>query len=140
MTPQEVEALVGGYHGDPFRILGPHAATGESGQGWEVRAFLPHAETAEVLVNGNVVKMEQKHPQGVFAALIQTDPCPYRLRLKLFGGEVIEQEDPYRFPPLLTDFDLHLHGEGTNFEAYTAFGSHRTVHRSVDGHRDHLAV
>src|ERR1039457_7351436 len=26
MTPEEIEAIVGGYHGDPFRILGPPPA------------------------------------------------------------------------------------------------------------------
>jgi hypothetical protein len=25
MTGEEIEAIVGGYHGDAFRILGPHA-------------------------------------------------------------------------------------------------------------------
>jgi 1,4-alpha-glucan branching enzyme len=42
MTPEEIEAIVGGYHGDPFRILGPHAVRKRAGQPrWEVRAFLP---------------------------------------------------------------------------------------------------
>lgn len=125
MTPQEVEAIAGGYHGDPFRILGPHAIGGElQVDSWEVRAFLPQAQSAEVLVNGEAIPMAQKHPRGVFAAPIANDPQHYRLRLKLWTGEIIEQEDPYRFAPLLTDFELHLHGEGTHFEAYNTFGAH----------------
>ena len=44
MTPEEIEAIVGGYHGDPFRILGPHAVRKRGTQArWEVRAFLPQA-------------------------------------------------------------------------------------------------
>ena len=36
----------------------------------------------------------------------------------------MEFDDPYRFPPLLTDFDLHLHGEGTHYESYNTLGAH----------------
>ena len=51
MTAEEIEAIVGGYHGDAFRILGPHSVRKRGGQPrWEVRAFLPQAETAEVVV------------------------------------------------------------------------------------------
>jgi len=34
----------------------------------------------------------------------------YQLRAK-FGNDVVEFEDAYRFPPILTDFDLYLLGE-----------------------------
>ena len=48
MTAAETEALVGGYHGDPFRVLGPHTVRDKGGQPrWVVRAFLPQAESAE---------------------------------------------------------------------------------------------
>ena len=51
MTAEEIEAIVGGYHGDAFRILGPHSVRKKHGQPrWEVRAFLPQAESAEVLL------------------------------------------------------------------------------------------
>ena len=33
-------------------------------------------------------------------------------------------DDPYRFPPLLTDFELYLHGEGTHHESYNSLGAH----------------
>ena len=31
-----------------------------------------------------------------------------------FGDNVVELEDPYRFPPVLGDLDLYLLGEGTH--------------------------
>jgi hypothetical protein len=41
MTPEEIEAIVGGYHGDPFRILGPHAVRKRGGQPrWDVHCHL----------------------------------------------------------------------------------------------------
>lgn len=136
MTPQEVEAIIGGYHGDPFRILGIHAVTaGDGKEAWEVRAFLPQARSVELLANGAAVPMKQMHPQGVFAAKLEHHPGAYRLRLKRWKGDVVEQEDPYRFAPLLSDFELHLHGEGTHFEAYNSLGAHIVECEGLNGVR-----
>jgi len=43
MTGEEIEAIVNGYHGDAFGILGPHAVRSKKGrQGrWEVRSLKP---------------------------------------------------------------------------------------------------
>ena len=38
-------------------------------------------------------------------------------------------EDPYRFPPILSDFDLYLLGEGTHLELYDKLGAHPMRHR-----------
>ncbi len=51
MTREEIEAIVGGYHGDAFRILGPHFIDRKK-PCWEVRAFLPQAEEAAVVIDG----------------------------------------------------------------------------------------
>ena len=44
-------------------------------------------------------------------------------------------DDPYRFPPLLTAFELHLHGEGTNYETYGTLGAHLVTCEGVEGVR-----
>src|ERR1700738_2657214 len=104
MTVAEIEAIVGGYHGDPFRILGPHRIEKPRGSpSWEVRAFLPQAESAEVALRNERVAMERQHPQGFFVARMDGDPRVYTLRVKLAGGATVELEDPYRFPPLLSE-------------------------------------
>jgi 1,4-alpha-glucan branching enzyme len=131
MNSHEVEAIVGGYHGDPFRILGPHLEEG----GWEVRAYLPHAAQAWILVEGAPHPMRKTNPQGFFVAALHNDPGAYRLRLKLWNGRVLEGEDPYRFPPLLTSFDLHLHGEGTFYESFNTMGAHLATCEGVPGVR-----
>ena len=104
-------------------------------QRWEVRAFLPQAESAEVILGDKRAAMERKHPQGFFIAQMDGDPRLYRLRGKLSGGETVEFEDPYRFPPLLSDFDLHLHGEGTHYETYDMLGAHLVESEGVPGVR-----
>ncbi|MDQ2944818.1 MAG: 1,4-alpha-glucan branching protein GlgB [Acidobacteriota bacterium] len=135
MTHLEVEAIVGGYYSDPFRILGPHQVEA----GWEVRAYLPHAAAASVRTNGpledRLTPMEKIHPQGFYVATLESDPGAYSLDLKLWNGQQQEQQDAYRFPPLLTGFDLHLHGEGTFYESYQTMGAHLVTCEEVAGVR-----
>ena len=135
MTNQEIEAIVGGYHSDPFRILGPHLVNDGDGSGWEVRAFLPQARSAAVLLDGEAVPMRRRHPDGVFTATLSGERRPYRLRLELWDGGAVEQEDPYRFGLQLSSFELHLHGEGTHYEAYNSLGAHLTESEGVAGVR-----
>jgi 1,4-alpha-glucan branching enzyme len=123
MTRDEIEAIVGGYHGDPFRILGPHTVDRRKAV-WEVRAFLPQATEAEVAIDGHVTPMRKQHPGGFFVAPLDGEPRRYCLRTRLWNGETFEFEDPYRFWPLLSDFELHLYSEGTHYESYRSLGSH----------------
>jgi 1,4-alpha-glucan branching enzyme len=138
MTNAEVEAIVGGYHGDPYRVLGPHLIEPKKKPGsstWEVRAFLPQAESVDLVSGGRQVAMKKHHPAGFYVADFPEDPGVYLLRLRLPGGGTAELEDPYRFPPMLTDFDIHLHGEGTNYEAYRTLGAHLVESAGVAGTR-----
>ncbi|MGI8746714.1 MAG: 1,4-alpha-glucan branching protein GlgB [Bryobacteraceae bacterium] len=131
MTPNEVEAIVGGYYSDPFRILGPHRVEA----GWEVRAYLPQAAGVSVNVAGTLHPMEKTHPQGFYVSRLEHDPGTYRLHAKLWNGAEQEMEDAYRFPPLLTSFDLHLHGEGTFHESFKTMGAHLVTCEEVPGVR-----
>src|SRR2546423_5306899 len=132
MTPAEIEAIAGGYHGDAFRILGPHAVKPKENEPrWEVRAFLPQAESVSVVSNGCVTPMKQKHRDGFFAALLMGETRPYRFQIETWDKKSEELEDPYRFPPLLTDYDIHLHGEGTHYESYNTLGAHLATVEAV---------
>jgi 1,4-alpha-glucan branching enzyme len=136
MTASDIEAIVGGYHGDAFRILGPHTIQKRQGQPrWEVRAFLPQAQCAEVLIDGRAWPMIRRHKEGFYLAQLEGEQQSYRLRVKLFDGAAVEFDDPYRFPPLLSSFELHLHAEGTHFEAYNMLGAHLVEVEGVRGTR-----
>jgi 1,4-alpha-glucan branching enzyme len=135
MTREEIEALVGGYHADPFRILGPHVVNRRKTPSWEVRAFLPQAAGAEVIVDGEAAAMKKVHSTGFYVASFEGEPRRYRLRAKLLDGSAYEFEDPYRFPLLITDFDLHLYSEGTNYESYRSLGAHPVEVEGVAGVR-----
>jgi len=136
MTAAEIEAIVGGYHGDSFRVLGPHIVKKKGTQGrWEVRAFLPHAQSAAVTYAGQRCPMAKHHSDGFFCALLNGDPVPYRISAKLADGREIEFDDPYRFGPQISDTDLYLHTEGTLQEAWRVLGAHVTNSNGVDGVR-----
>src|SRR5271154_1595108 len=106
MTPQELEAILNGAHGDPFSVLGPH----QIAEGWEVRAFLPQALEASAMVGGTAHPMRKTRSEGFFVAKLASDPADYKLHLTLWNGSTAVIEDPYRFPRLISDFDLHIHG------------------------------
>jgi len=136
MTVEEIEAIVGGYHGDAFRVLGPHSVRKKGGQArWEVRAFLPQAESVEVVMGSGRTPMEKENAQGFFCAVLNGDPRRYSLRLKLWDGREIEIDDPYRFGPQISDSDLYLHTEGTLHEAYRTLGAHTIEVDGVPGTR-----
>jgi 1,4-alpha-glucan branching enzyme len=126
MTAEEIEAIVGGYHGDAFRILGPHGIRKRKGgqARWEVRAFLPQAESAEVVVDGRRWAMAKLHAQGFFCATLEGDPQPYTICARLWDGRETAIDDPYRFGPRISAADLYLHTEGTLHEAWRTLGAH----------------
>jgi len=136
MNAAEMEAIVGGYHGDAFSVLGPHPVDTEKGKkSWVVRAFLPQARAATVVDGDGETPMERLHRDGLFAAALKREPGAYRFRIEDYDGGARVVEDPYRFGTIITDFDLHLHAEGNLQEAWNSFGSHLTVRDGVSGAR-----
>ena len=140
LSAAAVRALVIGEHGDPFSVLGPHA---EPDGGLAVRAFIPDARAVEMVTGegGDARPARRVHPAGLWEARL--DPPAgahlssfrYRLRVTDRDGGVTEVEDPYRFPPALSDFDLHLLGEGTHYRVYDALGAHPVRLDGLDGYR-----
>ncbi len=136
MTAADIEAVAGGYHGDAFGVLGPHVVQKRDGQPhWEVWAFLPQAEAAEVLIGEIAQPMTKRHKDGLYFAALDGDQQPYRIRARLHEGGTAEFDDPYRFPPLLSSFQLYLHAEGTNYESYDMLGAHLVDVEGVPGTR-----
>jgi len=130
---QELQKLAGGYHRDPFSILGPHGT--EDGR-WEVRAYLPQAASAELLIDNVSIPMQSDAPAGLFSVDLD-GPLrrDYRIRIKPRMGDVHEIEDPYRFPLQLTDDEIHYHGEGTHFETYGTLGARLITSEGIPGVR-----
>ncbi len=127
---EALRAIAAGDHPDPFSVLGMH----EEGADLVVRAFLPDARSVEVIsASGDSLgELEPMHPEGLFAGPVSIpERVPYRLRV-MWGDEMVELEDPYRFPSLMGEMDLHLFGEGNHHRLYEKLGAHIS---EVDGIR-----
>jgi 1,4-alpha-glucan branching enzyme len=116
-----MEALVAGRHGDPFSVLGPHAGT----VGLSIRVFAPTAHEVEVIgTKGQVLgSLEKLHDAGFFAGVVNAAGEGYRLRLRRDRAQW-EEDDPYRYPPVLGEMDLYLIAEGRHLHLYEKLGSH----------------
>lgn len=124
--PPEAWAILEGRHSDPFAYLGPHEEAGSR----VVRAYLPSAISVSVLPSrGKEFQLQPLHEAGLFAGKAPAGEGPYRLRAQ-FADTIIELEDAYRFPPILSDYDLYLLGEGTHQRAWEILGAHP---RTIDG-------
>jgi 1,4-alpha-glucan branching enzyme len=135
MTEQEIEAIVGGYHGDAFAVLGPHAAGSDTSAGWVIRTFQPQAKSVEMVAGGKTLPMACAHKAGLFTVTLDARPNVYQFRVTDYSEHTAEVEDAYRFAPVISDFDLHLHSEGTNYEGYNSFGAHPVTVEGVAGTR-----
>src|SRR5262249_2676053 len=146
-SANDVALIVHANHWNPFVILGMHELPAENGapRGRVVRAFLPEARAAWVVdlsrgEPGKPVAMEVIHPDGFFVAVFldRRDAFPYRLKVENHEGHSWEFVDPYSFGTVLTDFDLHLMGEGTHYRNYERLGAHVRVDEGFSG--VHFAV
>ncbi len=138
-----IAPIVYGYHENPFDVLGPHEIDHDGRRALAVRAFLPDTQRAWVVdeAHGAPRPMRRIHPAGLFEAIcpleanghLATAPpaAPqYQLRALTRSGETTTMHDPYAYPPLLTDYDLYLLGEGTHWKSYERLGAHL---RTIDG-------
>jgi len=119
LSPEAI-AVIEGRHADPFRYLGPQVEDGRP----VLRVFIPDAMRITALwTTGRETPLTKIHPSGLFSGDCADIDIRYRLRVE-FEGAIVEIEDPYRFPPLLTDYDLHLLAEGSHFQLYDRLGAH----------------
>jgi 1,4-alpha-glucan branching enzyme len=137
---QQIKLIVNADHWDPFQVLGIHIIEKEGKKVIAVRSFLPEAEKAWVIqakskeqrANNKISEEEKAYPMqkihkaGFFEATFddKKDIFPYRIRIKSYDGMISEFHDPYSFMPVLTDFDLHLIGEGSHYKTYEKLGTH----------------
>lgn len=119
-----IDAVVHADHDDPFGFLGLHEDAG----GLVLRSMQPGATTVSVVDadSGDVIAdLPRLHPDGLFGGPVgRTQRFSYRLRIGFADGGFRDCDDPYRFPPILGELDLHLMGEGTHLHLYQRLGAH----------------
>jgi 1,4-alpha-glucan branching enzyme len=148
---QAVDEVVRGRFSEPFQLLGPHRIERDGEKLVVIRVFRPDAKEVTVLSSsgGGARQAIQTHPDGLFEAVVSVDfvgakadgaiePSSYRLRFRFPDGNTYETYDAYAFSPLLTDYDLYLLGEGTDYQNYEKLGAHALQLAGVQG--THFAV
>lgn len=136
-----IESLVSGRHGAPFDVLGLHVMALNGETVTIVRAFIPGAEAVWVapLKDGETASsvplpMRLVRPAGLFSLVLPGEPFKdYLLDVRRDDHPISRIPDPYAFPPLLSEFDLYLIGEGTHHELYDRLGAHPRNVNGVDG-------
>ncbi|MFZ3137867.1 MAG: 1,4-alpha-glucan branching protein GlgB [Thermodesulfovibrionales bacterium] len=138
----QIKLIVNANHWDPFQVLGNHIIVKERSKAVAVRTFLPEAEETWVVETKTkkLFPMQKIHKAGFFEVIIteKKDIFPYRIRIKSYDGAISEFYDPYAFLPVLTDFDLHLIGEGSHYKTYEKLGTHIMEINGIKG--VHFAV
>ncbi|EGJ32945.1 MULTISPECIES: 1,4-alpha-glucan branching enzyme [Moorena] len=136
ITPEQIDRIVGNQHHNPFEVLGSHKFEQDGKVCWVVRAYLPNAEAAWVLLptERKSYPMQSVHHPHFFEVEIEIPRLAnYQLRIKKGGREWVSY-DPYGFRSAkLTEFDLHLFAEGNHHRIYEKLGAHPTEIDRVEG-------
>ena len=124
---EHIRLILNADHWDPFEVLGMHLIEDKGRKAVCIRTFLPEAEESWVMdaETMKTYRMEKIHKAGFFEAIAadKKNVFPYRILTRTYDGMTSEFSDPYSFLPVLTDFDLHLLGEGTHYMNYEKLGA-----------------
>ncbi|MCO6048586.1 1,4-alpha-glucan branching protein GlgB [Mesorhizobium sp. RP14(2022)] len=136
VSPSEVDAIISGSHGDPFRVLGVQEASDRL----LARAFVPHAETLDVftLAGEPLGELQRTNDSGFFEGPVTIKTRqPLKYRARNAGGEWWVT-DPYSFGPVLGPMDDYYIGEGSHLRLFDKLGAHVIEHEGAKG--VHFAV
>ena len=129
LLPESLKKIVEARHHDPFEVLGRHHDKGTT----TLRAFLPRAERVQIEDSG--AELTRIEGTDLFELKGNEQQIPERPRLRWTDADGVShvQHDPYSFTPQLSEFDMHLFGEGRHWHAYKILGSNCHSAFGVDG-------
>lgn len=130
--PEPWQQLFDGRLHDPFTVLGVHPQASKT----VVRVLLPHAVQAWLkLASDKEVELNRSDSSSLFTLDITSQKIDQHYRIRWLDQEGVEhiQCDPYSFPPQLSDFDLHLFGEGKHWHIYRFLGANPRCIDGIDG-------
>lgn len=136
LNQDAMRAIINATHGQPFDVLGAKVEKSKGKSTIVVRTFHPEAERVEIIdAKGKVLAKAKKiDAAGFFEADLGIADLKERYRLRLTNaGGTWEIDDPYAFPSLLTDYDLHLLREGTHQRLWEKLGAHPAIRDGVEG-------
>ena len=136
IAPEQIDRIVWNQHHDPFEVLGPHMIQQDGKTVWAVRAYLPQAEAASIVLPEarKDYPMQTSHHPHFFECIIEAKELSnYQIRYQEGEHERV-MYDPYAFRSRrMSDFDIHLLAEGTHHRLYEKMGAHPTELDGVQG-------
>jgi len=118
--PSEIERIIQARHHDPFAVLGKHLV----GEVEVVRALSADVKQVTIMPGNLILERIPETDLFEWRGKPKTVPDRYQLKWEYVNGDTYTVYDPYCFPPQLSDFDLHLFGEGKHWHAYNFLGAH----------------
>ena len=141
----EADAIVRAQHREPRSVLGYHELPRADGKPIAlVRALEPDALEVAVYYEDEPAdsarRLRKVHDGGLFEGRVRyrRPLLPYRLRVRYRDGHELVKHDPYFFAPQLSEYDLHLFGEGNHYRIWAKLGAHRVTLEGLSG--THFAV
>ncbi|MEI7783114.1 MAG: 1,4-alpha-glucan branching protein GlgB [Betaproteobacteria bacterium] len=140
LQPDDIDALMGARHPDPFAVLGMQQREGAL---W-VHALLPGAVRVDVLDRASgrcVAGLQRLAGSEVFGARLarRRQPFDHQLRVQwpAAPGQLLPPpqlvDDPYRFGLVLGELDAWLLAEGTHRRPHQCLGAHPRELQGVAG-------
>ena len=127
--PDAMQALIAGEIGAPSTLLGRH----RHGEDISIRTLRPWAKRVQLVNDATEerVQMKKCHEDGLFIA--DLDPtwadAPYHFEAITVDDGREAWGDPYIHPPLLSEYDIYLFGQGQHRDIYLKLGAHpREIH------------
>ena len=106
-------------HHDPFSVLGLH----RQGDLYSICVFAP--QTRQLSLPLHHITLERIEGSDFFCWQGRTAiTTPYQLQRVDTQGNSHLYHDPYSLPAQLSDFDMHLFGEGRHWHVYRILGAH----------------
>lgn len=132
-----VQLIEEGRFNDPFSILGLHTIQDDGKTKKVIRTYQPNARKVEVTFENEKKKHELKTVEGssLFEVVLESVPesDTYTFTITWDDGSISKTNDPYQFGKLITEYDLHLWGEGNHRRAFEFLGTHLKTVEGVEG-------
>ncbi len=110
----------------PERILGQHLE-----DGYVIRLYIPIAVEAFLIIDNKSYQMNNN--DKIFEYKSDYEIKNYKIMYKDESGYEKIIEDPYKFKPEISDYDIYLYKHGRLFESYKTFGAHLKKINGVSG-------
>ncbi len=132
-----IKKIINLEYSNPFEMLGIHSVNSNNKKFTAIRIFNPQAKNIIVdrMDKSEKYPMNCLHSDGFFESIIPniTSPFSYQLVVEYFDGKTKIEKDPYSFPQILSDFDLHLFNEGNHHFIYSKLGAHVFEIKKIKG-------